>query len=129
MIFEPTTTEFCSEFILHSDPTLYSYSNFIVCLVSHFISCVSVICVCVCVCMCVCVCVCVCVCIYIYIYIYIDIDIYIYIYTFIYILLYILILFYICYTYIFGLQRVRIHKKDQEVLMSTEIICRLFRKP
>ena len=46
--FEPTTTEFCSDaltdwairpcFNSHSEPTLYSYSNFIVCSVSHFIS-------------------------------------------------------------------------------------------
>ena len=46
--FEPTTTEFRSdtitdwaishEFNSHSEPTLYSYSNFIVCSVSHFIS-------------------------------------------------------------------------------------------
>ena len=45
--FEPTTTEFRSdnftelsahEFNSHSEPTLYSYSNFIVCSVSNFIS-------------------------------------------------------------------------------------------
>ena len=48
MGFEPTTTEFRSDALTnwtirpwinsHSEPTLYSYSNFIVCSVSNFIS-------------------------------------------------------------------------------------------
>ena len=39
MGFEPTITEFRldHEFNSYSEPTLYSYSNFIFCLVSHFI--------------------------------------------------------------------------------------------
>ena len=38
--FEPTTTELSGyEFNLHSEPTLCTYSNFIVCSVSYFVQC------------------------------------------------------------------------------------------